>query len=134
MKKRCAGPEPTALLELCPQQGPSPLISDCWKSGPDHQKYPGEYFVFHFHTCFTEGYVLALSPRLSTCVWRGHPRNKAGQLPPGLETPTETRRLRSLFPSLPECFFHQITTPVTTASATRTRPTMTPMMGTGQGG
>lgn len=36
-------------------------------------KNPGDTFVFHFHMCFTKGYVVTLSPRLSTCVWSGRP-------------------------------------------------------------
>ena len=61
------------------------------------------------------------------------PGTRQNKFPPGLETPRETRRLRSPLPSLPEHFFLQITTPVTTApvTRTRTRPTMMPTMGTG---
>ena len=63
----------------------------------------------------------------STYVWMVFPRNEAGKILPGLDTPSETRKLRSL-PPLPEHFF-QITAPLTTATTRRTRPTMMPWWG-----
>ena len=53
----------------------------------------------HFHMCLTENKCKQKAPDLpSTRVWRLLSSNKAGKLLPGLETPSEIRKLRSLPP------------------------------------
>ena len=53
----------------------------------------------HFHMCLTENKCKQKAPDLpSTRVWRVLSSNEASKLLPGLETPSETRKLRSLPP------------------------------------
>ena len=73
--------------------------------------------------------MLASAPD-SICVWRYFPVTRQVNFYLGLKPPVRQENSDPSLLSLPECFFLQITAPVTTAPVTmrRSRPTMMPKM------